>query len=198
MNKSPNYCTLLILNTCPSDSQSPEWLLFLTIFIIMSVITLDEISWRWRQLLLLHWWHPGTVDRMVLHPALGTTAALSCHYCQCPTDKEDDLRAALQEWDHPRSPPWLSPQRLLEIFTEHLLETCVGKASLTIRRTVLWEMGHCNCHMTFPVCPQGTAREILRRQRENDSEMPCHIPVLFLRCDPENRQRVFIQFLQCP
>lgn len=45
MNKSPNYCTLLISNTCPSDSQSPEWLLFLTIFIIMSVTTLEEVSW---------------------------------------------------------------------------------------------------------------------------------------------------------
>ena len=44
MNKSPNYCTLLISHTCPSDSQSPEGLLFLTIFIIMSVITFDEIS----------------------------------------------------------------------------------------------------------------------------------------------------------
>lgn len=39
----------------------------------MSVITLDEISWRW----LLHRWHPDTVDRMVLPPALGTAAALS-------------------------------------------------------------------------------------------------------------------------
>lgn len=58
----------------------------------MSVITLDEISWRWKQPLL----YPGAVDRMVVPSALGTTAALSCHYCQSPADKDDAFRTALQ------------------------------------------------------------------------------------------------------
>lgn len=44
MNESPNYHALCSLNTCARYLKSLERLLFLTIFIIMSVITLDEIS----------------------------------------------------------------------------------------------------------------------------------------------------------
>lgn len=96
MNKSPNYCALLILNTCPSDSQSPEWLLFLTIFIIMSVITLDEISWRRSSICCCADGMAAPWIEGFCSPLLDATAAPSGHYCQSPADKEGDLITVLQ------------------------------------------------------------------------------------------------------
>lgn len=60
MNESPNYHSL---NTCAQDLKSPERLLLLTIFIMMSVIALDRTSTGGRL-----WWCTALGQQWAIFP----------------------------------------------------------------------------------------------------------------------------------
>lgn len=138
------------------------------------------------------------VDRPVLPLVLGTAAALSCYHCSVPSRQGGWSQNHPVDGEHPRGPPWLSCSKAPK-------ESHKAPAGDTSKEQLhLALQGQCSGEWDIVTATRLSLfapKELLERFEEGKGRMTQNClatSVLLFRCDPEIRQRIFIQLLQCP